>query len=81
MKSESCQSRQQLIDHLFRLMDDFDGVGNHWQNQNLYSFLQALAAWLNDCEGYYRSTGQSIDVEKASWQLVADALSAASVYE
>jgi hypothetical protein len=81
MNGESVQSRQQLIDHLFRLLDDFDGAGNHWQNQDIYTFLQAMAAWLSDCEGYYRNTGQSVPVETASWQVFADALSAGAVYE
>jgi hypothetical protein len=62
-------------------MDDFDGTGNHWQNQDVFTFLQAIAAWLNDCAGYYRNVGQSVNVEQASWQLFADALSAAAVYE
>jgi hypothetical protein len=81
MNGESVKSRQELIDHLFRLMDDFDGAGDQWQNQDIYTFLQAMAAWLNDCEGYYRNTGRSINVETPSWQLLADALSAAAVYE
>jgi hypothetical protein len=62
-------------------MDDFDGAGNHWQNQDVYTFLQAMAAWLNDCEGFYRNTGKPIDVDQPSWQLFADMLSAAAVYE
>jgi hypothetical protein len=81
MNGSTVQSREQLIDHLFRLLDDFDGAGNHWQNQDISTFLQAMAAWLKDCDGYYQNTGQPVDVEKASWQLFADALSAAAVYE
>jgi hypothetical protein len=77
----SCQSRQQLIDHLYRLLDDFDAAGNQWENQDIDAFLKAMAAWLNDCEGYYRNTGQLVDVNTASWQIFADALSAATVYE
>jgi hypothetical protein len=78
---EAIQSRQQFIDHLFRLMDDFDGLGDQWHNRDPYTFLQAMAAWLNDCDGYYRNTGQAVDVDQPSWQLFADALSAAAVYE
>ena len=70
MNGASVQSRQEMIDHLFRLMDDFDGAGNMWANKDNYTFLQAMAAWLNDCE----------DRESASWQLFADALSAAAVH-
>jgi len=81
MNSKTVESRQQLIDHLFQLVDDFDGAGNYWRNQDIYTFLQAMAAWLNDCERYYCNTGQSVDVNTPSWQIFADALSAAAVYE
>jgi len=40
-----------------------------------------MAAWLTDCHGYYTSSGQPVDVNAPSWQIFADALSAASVYE
>ena len=73
--------RQQLIDHLFRLMDDFDGVGNQWRNQDIYTFLQAMAAWLEDCEGFYVNQGKAVNVDQPTWQLFADTLSAAAVYE
>ena len=81
MHNKTVQSRQELIDHLFRLLDDFDGAGNEWENKDIYTFLQAMAAWLNDSEGYYRNVGQPVDVNKPSWQIFADALSAAAVYE
>lgn len=81
MVPKPVRSREELIDYIFSLLDEHDAIGDRWENQNLYSFLQALAAWLNDCEGYYRDTGQSVDARQPSWQLFADALSAASVYE
>jgi hypothetical protein len=81
MNGESIQSRQQLIDHLFRLMDDFDAAGDEWENRDVYTYLQAMAAWLADCDGYYRNAGLGVDVDQPSWQLFADALSAAAVYE
>jgi hypothetical protein len=81
MSGETVQSRQQLIDHLFRLLDDFDGAGDLWANRDVYTFLQAVAAWLDDSEGYYRDSGTAGDAEQPSWQLFADALSAAADYE
>ena len=81
MESQPVGSREELIDHIFRLLDEHDAIGDQWENKDLYSFLQAMAGWLNDCEGYYRNTGQPVDVNQSSWQLFADALSAASVYE
>ena len=74
-------SRDDLIGHIFGMLDDHDAMGDQWENKDLYSFLQAMATWLNDCEGYYHNTGQAVDARQPSWQLFADALSAASVYE
>jgi hypothetical protein len=75
------RSRDEFIAHIFCLLDDFDAIGNQWENKDVYTLLQAMAAWLADCKGYYQNTGQDVDVEKPSWQLFADALSAAAVYE
>ena len=80
MDEKKVASRDDLIAHLFDLLDDYDAVGDTWENQDVYRFLQAMAAWLNSCEGYYRNCHTTIDVEKATWQLFADALSAARVY-
>jgi len=81
MDAPTIRSRDELIGHLFNLLDDHDACGDQWHNRNIYTFLQAMAAWLNDCDGYYMNTGQSVDVEQPTWQLFADALAAASVYE
>jgi hypothetical protein len=74
-------SRDGLIRVIFELLDDYDSEGDKWENKDIYTFLQAMAAWLNDAAGYYRNTGQNVAVEQPSWQLFADALTAASVYE
>ena len=44
----------------------------------LRSFLEAMASWLEDCDGYY---GDQRDVGVADWQIFADALAAARIYE
>jgi len=81
MGEKPVTSRDELIRVIFELMDDHDSEGSRWENKNIHTFLEAMAAWLNDAAGYYRNSGQNVDVEKPSWQLFADALSAASVYE
>jgi hypothetical protein len=81
MAQPQITTRDQLIGHIFNLMDDHDAVGDLWRSQNIYTFLQFMASWLNSAGEHYNNVGQDIDVEKPSWQLFADALSAASVYE
>jgi hypothetical protein len=52
-----------------------------WDNSDLSSFLEALSGWIGDCDGYYKNTGSNIDPDSPSWQLFADALQAAKIYE
>lgn len=81
MEFSSVDSRDALIGYIFELLDDQDACGTQWHNKDIYTFLQAMAAWFNDCDGYYKNAGQSRDVDQPSWQLFADALAAASVHE
>ena len=72
-------SKEQFLNFLFDLLDHNDAV--EWENDTVYSFLQAMAAWLDDAEGYYKNVELDFDVEIPSWQLFADMLLAATVYE
>jgi hypothetical protein len=72
-------TRDDLISHIFRMLDDNDA--REWENESAYSFLQAMAAWLNDCSGYYRNIKSPVDIETPTWQIIADALTAATEYE
>ena len=72
-------TRDELISHIFHLLDDNDAL--EWENETAYSFLQSLAAWLNNCDGYYRNLKNPVDVETPTWQIFADALTAATEYE
>ncbi len=76
---QTVTSKQELLSVIFTMLDHNDAV--EWENESAYSFLQALASWLEDCDGYYSNMKIPMDTNTASWQLFADALQAASVYE
>jgi hypothetical protein len=59
---------------IFDLLDHNDAV--NWENERAYTFLRALASWLEDRDGFYRNIGDARDSTVASWQLFADALGA-----
>jgi hypothetical protein len=46
----------------------------------LPTFLEAIAAWVADSEGFFRSIGQPIPTPE-TWKLVAIVLQAATIYE
>ena len=47
----------------------------------VYSYVQAAAAWIEDSDGFYKNIGEARDTNEADWQLFADVLAAALVYE
>ncbi len=73
------RSKAELLAVIFELLDHNDAI--EWTNETAYQFLQALASWLEDAGGFYKNIGDDLDPERASWQLFADALQAAAVYE
>jgi hypothetical protein len=80
MPNEGIKNRQDLIDHLEEIRKDFSANGDEWENNNLENYLEALQAYFQDIEGYYKNRGEKIeDIEP--WRMFADALSGAVVYE
>ena len=62
------------------LSRDYKNNPKSWENRDLGTFLEALAAWTDDMEGYYLNQKRPIP-ESPDWQTVADMLQAAKVYE
>ncbi|CAI3936374.1 unnamed protein product [Commensalibacter communis] len=61
--------RQNLHDH-----------PEEWENLDLPSFLEAMQAWVEDMEGYYKNINQDTPTH-ISWDIFADFLQAAKIYE
>lgn len=73
-------TRQEFLTFLELLREDFREHSSEWENPTLPRYLEALQAWTADMDGYYRNMGQPIP-ENVSWQVFADILRAARVYE
>lgn len=61
------------------LQDWTAGPPADWANHSLPDYLEALAAWLEDCDGYYASRSASIPWN--AWEVMRAAMRAATVYE
>jgi hypothetical protein len=72
-------SKDELLNLIFDLLDENDAV--KWENDSAYAFLQALAAWLQDADGFYANRQIELDTRQPSWQLLADMLQAGRHYE
>ena len=78
--TENIKTEQDLAAFVGRILDDYSKNGKQWENSDLPTFLDALQAWLESSDGYYKN--MKIDIETVSpWRRVADALAAARIYE
>ena len=80
MLADSVQNRDDLVQFIQALRADLRDNPDDWENTSLDDYLEAMAAWIDDCDGYYKNTGQPIP-KTPSWKMLADILMAAKMYE
>jgi hypothetical protein len=72
--------RTSAVQVLNRLVEQIDGGQDvEWENRTLRDYLEALSAWLTDCDGAYRNGGREVPAN--AWEIICDALHAATAYE
>jgi hypothetical protein len=79
-RARAVQTREDLAVFVGELKADFDDNRDVWTNADLASFLEAMAAWIQDMDSYYQNTGQRL-TDLPPWKIVADVLMAARMYE
>ena len=78
-RARSVQTREDLAAFVAEPKVDFNANRGDWTNADLASFLEAMAAWIQDMDGYYQNMGQK-QSELPPWRVVADILMAARRY-
>jgi hypothetical protein len=74
------RTRDDLVAFVEALRADHAAAPAAWTNGGLGEFLEAIAAWLADMEGYYANQGKP-PPDPPSWQTFAEILLAAKHYE
>jgi hypothetical protein len=78
--TKKINTKNDFLSFVHELSQDYYHNPDAWENKDLGSFLEALAAWVEDMEGYYLSQDQAVP-ERPNWQMVANMLAAAKIYE
>lgn len=78
---ENVVDRQSFIEFCKTLLIEFENDNKSWENNTLSSFLEALAAYAQDVQGYYDFFKLGIDADNPSWRTFATILRGATVYE
>jgi len=79
-KNETIKTKKDFTSFVYKLSQEYQDDPKAWENKDLGSFLKALAAWVDDMEGYYLSLGQKVP-ENPDWQMIANMFMAAKIYE
>jgi len=77
---EHVDSREALAAFVRSLQRSHAEDGSSWENADLPSFLEALAAWVDDADGWYGNASRELPVS-GDWTFFARALQAATIYE
>lgn len=62
------------------LLTDLKNNPEKWENRTLSEFLEAMANWTEDMDGYYINNNLPIP-ENVNWKVFANILAAAKIYE
>ena len=79
-KANTVQTREDFISLVHLLVQDLKENPNEWESNDLESFLRAIAAWVEDMNGYYQSQGLPLP-HQPDWKLFGQILVAAKIYE
>jgi hypothetical protein len=77
---EEIKTHKDLSVFIGELHEDFQVNSESWENSTLSNFLEALAAWTDAMDGYYKNIGSEAPVEP-KWSTFANMLVAATMYE
>lgn len=77
---ERITTKEDLAQSIEQLRQDLADNPDEWENMSLDAYLEAMAAWLHDMDGYYRNQGLALPTAP-TWQTIGEILLAAKMYE
>lgn len=73
-------TREDFVTFVRRLVNSLEENPADWENRDLRAFLEAMAAWVEDMDGYYENRGEPIP-QQLDWKTLGQILLAARIYE
>lgn len=66
---ENIATREDLVKFIEILANESTSASKTWENEDLPSFLEAMAAWVEDMDGYYKNKVESVPTQP-SWKTI-----------
>lgn len=77
---DKIRTHEDLSRFILELREDFATNKQNWENQDIASYLNAMAAWVEDAPGYFSNANRAMPQDNC-WKLIATVLIAAKMYE
>ncbi|WP_444886544.1 DUF7660 family protein [Microbulbifer sp. JMSA008] len=74
------KTRADFSSFILDVLEDFKNNASTWENTDLANFLEAMAAWTEDMDGFYANQGKGMP-ENIQWKVFAEIIYAARIYE
>ena len=74
-------TRVDFISFVETLRAHFLADPGKWCNKSIDDYLEAIARYTQDIQGYYDNTGQAVNADKPDWKTFSDILKGATIYE
>lgn len=79
-KINTIKTKSDFINFVELLLENLKSNPEEWENKTLPNFLEAIASWTEDMDGYYKNNNLPIP-ENIDWKVFANILAAAKIYE
>lgn len=79
-KRKEIKTREDFVSFLNNLRKDYLDNISSWENRDIETYLEAMASWVEDMDGFYTNQGLPIP-QDPSWKVFADILMGGKVYE
>lgn len=79
-QAEKIQRRDDLGLFLHHRVRNLRTCPERWENPSLETYLTAIAAWVQDMDGYHGNRGETVP-QQPTWKQIGEILLAASIYE
>lgn len=73
-------TKEDILTLISSLITELESNPSAWTNKTLLSYLEAMQSWIDDMEGFYVNNKLPIP-KNISWNIFADILIAAKMYE
>ena len=79
-ESSLIKTKSDFVDFVNSLVKDLRNNSEEWPNNSLSDYLESMASWTEDMEGYYINNNMPVPTN-VDWRIFANILIAAKIYE